>query len=300
MLPAALRPPVLPAPVAPPLLNCRGRLLDLSAPVVMGIVNLTPDSFSDGGLVASPEAAVARVSALLAEGATIVDVGAVSSRPGAPDVSIKEELRRLEAPVRAICEAYPEALLSIDTCRTAVAERMLALGVHIINDIAAGADAGMLELAAAARAPIVLMHRQGTPATMQLSPSYAHVVAEVRAFLLRRLEAARAAGVADALLDPGFGFGKTLAHNYQLVSGLSQLATLGAPLLVGLSRKSMLTRALGAAAHEVGAAAAALHWQALHAGARVLRVHDVAPAVQLTRLWAVAQHPDHQPDPTTD
>lgn len=266
----------------------------------MGIVNLTPDSFSDGGAVHGAAAAVARAGALLAAGAAIIDIGAVSSRPGAAEVSVADELHRLEAPVRAIRAEYPQALLSIDTCRTAVAEQMLAAGAHLINDISAGADAGMLELVAAARAPIVLMHMQGSPATMQQAPTYTHVVAEVRAFLQRRLDAAYAAGVADALVDPGFGFGKTVAHNYQLLHGLHQLATLGAPLLVGLSRKSMLTRPLGLMHTQVGPASAALHWQALHSGARILRVHDVAEAVQLLRLFDVANAPEHRSTPFTD
>lgn len=270
---------------APLLLNCRGRLLDLGQPQVMGILNLTPDSFSDGGLVHSPSVAVERVGQLLAEGAGLIDIGAVSSRPGAPEVSVEEELLRLSTSFHAIRAAFPQAYLSVDTSRAEVAQQMIEWGADIINDITAGADSAMYAVVAAARVPIVLMHMQGEPATMQLAPSYNDVAHEVRQFLIQRINAARAAGVADLIVDPGFGFGKTLAHNLALIEALPQFATLGVPLLVGFSRKSLITRGLGIAQAEAGPATAALHDQALRAGARVLRVHEVAEAMSVVRLF---------------
>ncbi len=299
-LPPLISPAPLCPPEAPALLRCGGRLLDLRQPVVMGIVNLTPDSFSDGGRLSTVDDAVAHAGALLAAGATILDLGAVSSRPGAPEVSIDDEWARLGEPLRLIRAAFPQAYLSIDTERAAIAARALEAGADLINDISAGADPAMLPLVARAAVPIVLMHRQGTPATMQLSPEYADVVREVRQFLLARIRAARAAGVADVIVDPGFGFGKTVAHNYQLFNALEQFATLEAPLLVGLSRKSMLTRPLGIGHAEAGPAAAALHFAALRAGARILRVHDVAEAAQLVCLHAVLTQPEHQPANAAD
>lgn len=269
---------------APLLLNCRGRLLDLTEPQVMGIVNLTPDSFSDGGMVSSPSVAVERVGQLLAEGAGLIDIGAVSSRPGAPEVTAEEELRRLTESFRAIREAFPKAFLSVDTSRAEVARQMIEWGADMINDITAGADPEMFAVVAQARVPIVLMHMQGAPATMQQAPSYQNVAQEVRQFLIGRINAARAAGVADVLVDPGFGFGKTLTHNLALIEALPQFATLGLPLLVGFSRKSLITRGLGITQSEAGPATAALHDQALRAGARVLRVHEVAEAVSVVRL----------------
>lgn len=281
--------------VAPAVLRCGARPLDLRQPVVMGIVNLTPDSFSDGGRLHTVDDAVAHAGGLLAAGATILDLGAVSSRPGAPEVSVEDEWARLAEPLRQIRAAFPQAYLSIDTERAEIAARALAAGADLINDISAGADHAMLPLVARAAVPIVLMHRQGTPATMQLNPTYENVVAEVRRFLLERMRAARTAGVVDVIVDPGFGFGKTVAHNYQLFHALGQFATLGAPLLVGLSRKSMLTRPLGIGHAEAGPAAAVLHFTALRTGARILRVHDVAEAAQLVRLHAVLSQPEHQP-----
>lgn len=281
--------------VAPAVLRCGARLLDLRQPVVMGIVNLTPDSFSDGGRLPTVDDAVAYAGGLLEAGATILDLGAVSSRPGAPEVSVEDEWARLAEPLRQIRAAFPQAYISIDTERAENAARALAAGADLINDISAGADPAMLPLVARAAVPIVLMHRQGTPATMQLNPTYGNVVREVRLFLLERIRLARAAGVVDVIVDPGFGFGKTVAHNYQLFHAIEQFATLGAPLLVGLSRKSMLTRPLGIGHAEAGPAAAALHFTALRTGARILRVHDVAEAAQLVRLQTVLSQPEHQP-----
>lgn len=275
----------------PPLLNCRGRLLDLSRPQVMGILNLTPDSFSDGGQYATTARALERVGEMLAEGATIIDIGGASSRPGAAVVSPEEEWARIAEVVAAIPQSYPQALVSIDTFHASVAERALAAGAHIINDISAGqADPRILAVTAAAHAPYVLMHMQGSPATMQVQPTYTDVVGEVYAHLVARIRAARAAGIVDIVVDPGFGFGKTLAHNYELFRNLDKFSVLGLPLLVGISRKSMVYKLFSTQPEDVLEITTALHLKALESGAKILRVHDVRPACRAVQLHQYLTH----------
>ncbi|MBX3101221.1 MAG: dihydropteroate synthase [Bacteroidetes bacterium] len=271
-------------------LNCRGRLLSLARPVVMGILNLTPDSFSDGGRYMARDAALKRTEEMLAQGAHIIDVGGYSSRPGAQEISPQEELDRVGETLAALLAAFPGALFSLDTFRASVAAPLLQDGVHILNDITAGADPDLLALAARYQAPVVLMHMQGTPQTMQQHPEYTDVVAEVYGSLSWALQRARAAGVGDVLLDPGFGFGKTAAHNYALMDALAQFNGLGCPLLIGISRKSMLTKGLGLSQAQALAAASALHYRALCAGVRILRVHDVAEAAAVCQLFAHTSH----------
>lgn len=266
-------------------LNCRGTLLDLSRPVVMGILNVTPDSFSDGGMYNSPEAALHHAGQMLEEGAAILDIGAYSSRPGATDISPAEELERLNSVVPQIREAFPDAILSIDTFRAEVAKAMLEAGAHIINDISGGqADAKMYETVAEFDAPYILMHMQGTPQTMQKNPEYEDVVNDVMEYFNRGIRAARAAGITDIVLDPGFGFGKTLEHNYDLFRNLEQFSLFGLPLLVGISRKSMIYRLFDTVPTDVLELSTALHFRALDAGAKILRVHDVRPAVRAIKL----------------
>jgi dihydropteroate synthase len=250
----------------------------------MGILNVTPDSFSDGGKHNTVAGALAHAEALLAQGASILDIGGYSSRPGAVDISPEEEMGRVLPVIQAIRREFPDALMSIDTFRTKVASAALDEGVHILNDITAGGDVGMFALAARHRAPMILMHMQGTPQTMQVSPNYGEVVAEVSAILQQRVADARQQGVTDLLLDPGFGFGKTLAHNYDLFRALPHFASLQLPLVVGISRKSMIWKLVGATPHEVGDLTTALHLKALEAGASVLRVHDVASAARAIQL----------------
>jgi dihydropteroate synthase len=281
---------MVPALPVPQTLNCRGRLLSLEAPLVMGILNLTPDSFSDGGKYMHLGAALAHTDAMVKAGATIIDIGAYSSRPGAAEVSEQDELQRL-AIVPQLVARFPQAIFSVDTFRATVAEAMLAAGVHIINDISAGlADPDMLRVAAAHCAPMILMHMRGTPQTMQQNPTYTDVVAEVIAFLRQAVARAQAAGVHDVVLDPGFGFGKTLAHNYALVAAMPQLQLLGCPLLMGISRKRMLTQGLDLPQPLALHAASALHYQALCQGVRILRVHDVPEAMAICRLFAQTTH----------
>jgi dihydropteroate synthase len=281
---------MVPALPVPQTLNCRGRLLSLEEPLVMGILNLTPDSFSDGGRYQQQDAAIAHTEAMLAAGATIIDIGAYSSRPGAPKVSEAAELERL-AIVPQLVARFPEAIFSVDTFRANVAVAMLAAGVHILNDITAGlAEPAILRVAAENSAPMILMHMQGTPQTMQQNPTYTYVVAEVMAFLQQAVARAHAAGVHDVVLDPGFGFGKSLAHNYALVAAMPQLQLLGRPLLMGISRKRMLTQGLDLPQPLALHAAGALHYQALCQGVRILRVHDVPEAVAICRLFAQTTH----------
>lgn len=272
-------------------LNCRGRLLSLAEPVVMGILNVTPDSFSDGGQFNSVELALPQVARMLAEGAAIIDVGGYSSRPGAQDIGVQEELDRVAPVLEAVLRDFPEAILSIDTFRSSVAGPLLDMGVHMVNDISAGLlDEEMLALVGKYRAPYVLMHMQGHPQTMQHAPAYTDVVSEVADYFVERIRAAQAAGVVDILLDPGFGFGKTLAHNWELFRNLAQFKVFGRPLLVGISRKSMIYRAFDTTPSDVLELSTALHLKAVEAGARVLRVHDVQPAVRAIQLHKLLTH----------
>jgi dihydropteroate synthase len=252
----------------------------------MGILNLTPDSFSDGGLFLTPDKALSQTEKMLKEGAVIIDIGGYSSRPGATHISEEEELKRVIPTSEKIRLRFPEAILSVDTFRFKVAKEMLALGAHIINDIYAGRyEPGLFELAAAANAPYVLMHMLGTPQTMQQTPQYTSLVEEISSFLIERTKAARKVGIIDTIIDPGFGFGKTIDHNFALFKKLSIFSSLGSPLLVGLSRKSMLWKTLNVKPIETQPALSALHLQALLAGAKILRVHEVKEAVQVITLY---------------
>lgn len=258
-------------------LQCGSRRLDLGRPVVMGILNVTPDSFSDGGRFLGPDAALAHARSLWAEGARIIDVGAESTRPGAAPVSVQEELDRMLPVVERIA-AELDVVISIDTSTPEVMAGAAALGAGLINDVRALRRPGALAAAAATGLPVCLMHMQGEPDTMQEHPRYADIGAEVEAFLLARVAACEMAGLPAEriVLDPGFGFGKTLAHNLDLMASLPRLAQLGFPLLVGVSRKSMLGAILGGAPVDqrlhAGVAAAAI--AALH-GAKIIRAHDV-------------------------
>ncbi|MEM0998758.1 MAG: dihydropteroate synthase [Bacteroidota bacterium] len=275
----------------PTTLNCRGRIIRLDRPLVMGILNLTPDSFSDGGQFNRPDAAYRQAEKMLAEGADIIDIGGYSSRPGADDIAPEEELARIQAITAGIIARFPEAIISIDTFRSTVARAMLETGAHLINDISAGTlDSAMLATVADFAAPYLLMHMQGNPQTMQKNPRYTDVVDEVYQFLVARVKAARKAGIHDLVVDPGFGFGKRLEHNYELFRNLNKFKALGLPMLVGLSRKSMIYRLFSTTPEDVLELASALHLQALAAGANILRVHDVRPAARIARLHSYLKH----------
>jgi dihydropteroate synthase len=266
--------------------RCRDRVFDLTGrTLVMGVVNVTPDSFSDGGRFFAPGAAAAHGRRLLAEGADLIDLGAESTRPGAVAVTAAEQIRRLAPVLEALADA-PGVCLAVDTANPAVAERALELGASVVNDVTALGDPGMAAVVAAAGAGLVLMHMAGTPATMQQDPRYEDVTREVRDHLAARLLAAEQAGIPAerVALDPGIGFGKTVRHNFELLARLGELEPLGRPLLVGVSRKSFLGKTLDLPVDqrlEAGLAAAAV---AAFLGARVVRTHDVAATVRAVRI----------------
>jgi dihydropteroate synthase len=258
----------------------------------MGILNITPDSFSDGGVFLSPDKAIVQALRMTEEGADIIDIGGESTRPGARPVSAQEEIDRVLTVVEALHAQIPLPV-SIDTSKSEVMRAAVKAGAGMINDVRALREPGALETAAQLGVPVCLMHMQGEPRTMQDHPHYADVVGEVRDFLRQRLDACRNAGILAQRLvvDPGFGFGKTLEHNIELLRGLKQLQTLSAPVLVGLSRKSMIGKALGLPVEQRLHASVALAVMAVQQGARIVRVHDVGPTVEALRMWA-AVYPD--------
>ena len=268
-------------------LDCGGRWLDLNEPRVMGILNVTPDSFSDGGRFFTPDAALRHAEAMVAAGAALIDVGGESTRPGATPVAAAEEIRRT-APIIARLAARLPVPIAIDTSKPEVMRAAVAAGAGLINDVRALRQPGALAAAAELGVPVCLMHMQGEPRDMQTAPTYTDVVLEVRAFLRERIAVCAAAGlpVTRLLIDPGFGFGKTLAHNLALLARLSAFADLGPPLLVGLSRKSMLGQIADCPLEQRLAPSLAAAVLAVVRGARIVRAHDVAETVQALRVVA--------------
>lgn len=267
-------------------INAGGRLLDLQTPVVMGILNATPDSFYAGSRTQTEAEIAARVHQIVDEGAGIIDVGAYSSRSGADDVPAEEEARRLRHALGIVRREAPDAIISVDTFRADVAKMCVEEGgAHIINDISGGTlDKNMFRTVARLRVPYILMHIQGEPRTMQQAPHYDNLEQEVFLFLSQRVDQLRQLGVADIILDPGFGFGKTLAHNYELMNRLEDFREFDLPLLVGISRKSMIYKLLGTTPAEALGGTIALNTIALMKGAHILRVHDVRAAVETVRI----------------
>lgn len=266
--------------------------LALDAPLVMGVLNVTPDSFSDGGRFVDPDLALRHALAMVAAGASFIDIGGESTRPGAAIVSVDEELARVIPLVERLhAELGGSIVISVDTSTPAVMREAAAAGAGLINDIRALTRDGALEAAAATGLPVCLMHMQGTPATMQQQPSYANVVTEVKDWLLQRVAACAAAGIASdrLLLDPGIGFGKTDAHNLALLRHLPTLAEVGMPLLLGVSRKSMIGRLLGREVDERLAGSLALALLAAQKGAAILRVHDVRETVDVLRMASLLE-----------
>lgn len=275
-------------------LMCAGRVLDLSRPVVMGVLNVTPDSFSDGGQFLDPDAAFTQAERMAADGAAIIDIGGESTRPGAAAVSSEEEQRRVLPQVERIA-ARLKVLISVDTSNPELMRRAAAAGAHLINDVRALQRPGALEAAASSACGVCLMHMLGEPQTMQLDPRYQDVVHEVRDFLQDRARACTEAGIARERLcvDPGFGFGKRVEHNLQLMRHLSQLESLGLPVMVGLSRKSMLTSLLSrksAGAADRLAGSLALAAAAVLQGASIVRAHDVAETVDAVRVASAIKY----------
>lgn len=263
-------------------LNCRGRLVVIERPLIMGILNLTPDSFFDGGKYNEIDAAVKRAEQMLEDGADILDLGAYSSRPGAEDISEVEEIQRMIPSLEEIVKRFPDALISIDTFRSGVAEKALEAGAHIINDISGGNLDEQLPLVAAKyNAPYICMHMKGTPQTMQQNLQQEPIMPEVLSFFAQRVPKLVEQGVNDVIVDPGFGFGKTLEQNYEMVEHLSDFGILGKPILVGVSRKSMIKKKYGESPEQSLKGTIEVNRQLLQNGADILRVHDVKEAVEL-------------------
>lgn len=269
-------------------------LISVDSPLVMGILNLTMDSFYDGGKYMFYEDALAKAEEMIEAGVDILDLGAASSRPGSVSLSVHEEILRLVPLIKAI-KARHSTIISVDTYQTAVAEATFNAGADILNDISAWSmDPGMFDWITTNKVPYILMHMQGNPTTMQLKPSYQHVVTEVLAFLTDKLHLLHSAGVYEIIIDPGLGFGKTVDHNFQLLAHLRTFTILDHPVLVGLSRKSFIYKPLESTPEAVLPETSALHLHALNAGASILRVHDVVEAKKIVKLYKLLQQAGDQ------
>jgi dihydropteroate synthase len=267
------------------MLNVRGSLLDLSKPKIMAVLNLTPDSFYDGGRNNSLKNALKKSEELLAEGADILDLGAYSSRPGAEHVAEETEYERLIHIITAISKEFPQALLSVDTFRSNIAKAAIGAGAHIINDISAGEmDENMFQTIAELKVPYILMHMRGTPKTMTQLTDYHDLLAEISQYFSQKIKQLNELGVQDLIIDPGFGFAKTIDQNYELLANLDHLKTLGHPILVALSRKSMIYKVLETDAESALNGTTAANTIALMSGANILRVHDVTEAKEATKI----------------
>jgi dihydropteroate synthase len=267
-------------------INCKGKLLSLDKPVVMGIINATPDSFYEGHLKLNIDEITALAGKMIQDGAAILDIGGLSTRPGSNAVSVQEETDRVLPVIEAIHNAYPEIILSIDTYNSQVAKMAVNAGASIINDISGGnLDKDMLGTVAGLQVPYICMHMLGTPATMQQAPVYGHVVKEVLDFFIKKIEACNHTGIKDVIIDPGFGFGKTIEHNFQLLKELAVLSIINKPVLAGLSRKSTIYKTLGINAADALNGTTVLNTMALLNGASILRVHDVKEANEAVQLF---------------
>ncbi|WP_116770649.1 dihydropteroate synthase [Maribacter litoralis] len=267
-------------------INCSGKLISLEQPKIMGILNVTPDSFFDGGKYKDESSILQQVEKMLNEGATFIDVGAYSSRPGALKVDETTELKRIEPIVSLILKKFPETILSIDTFRSNVAKACIENGAAIINDITAGLqDDKMLSTVAQLNVPYIMMHMRGTPQNMQQQTSYDDILKEVLFYFSERLSAAKALGIKDIIIDPGFGFAKNLEQNYELLNKMELMGFTDQPLLAGISRKSMIYKTLGTSAEQALNGTTALHMVCLQKGAKFLRVHDVKEAFECVKLY---------------
>lgn len=266
-------------------LNCKGTLIDLSIPKVMGIINTTPDSFYDGGNTVHLKDILKQAERMLKDGATFLDIGGYSSRPGASDVTETEELRRILPAIQAVIKEFPESNISIDTFRSEVAKAAIEAGAALVNDISGGTrDVNMLSVVATLQVPFIAMHMRGTSKTMTKLTDYKNVTQAVLKYFSERLAAARAAGINDIVVDPGFGFAKTRAQSFELLENLELFSHLEVPYLIGVSRKSMIYKTLETTAQNALNGTTALHAIALFKGASILRVHDVKEALECVRL----------------
>lgn len=267
-------------------INCKGKLIDLSTPKVMGILNVTPDSFYDGGRYKDGNSILIQVETMLNQGATFIDIGAYSSRPNADFVTENEELQRIVPIVELLVKHFPEIIISVDTFRSEVAKQTIKAGASLINDISAGfLDENMLETVANHSVPYIMMHMRGTPQTMQTLTDYDNLTKDVNFYFSERISKARALGIIDLILDPGFGFAKTTQQNFELLNQLELLNIADLPLLVGVSRKSMIYKTLDTTAQNALNGTTALHMIALQKGAKILRVHDVKEAKECITLY---------------
>jgi len=266
-------------------INCKGKLIDLNRPKIMGILNVTPDSFYDGGQYTSEKDILLKVEKMLKDGATFIDVGAYSSRPNAKDVSTEQELYRSLKAINLIIKKFPEALISVDTFRSKVAQEAIDAGACMINDISGGSlDDNMFQTVAKLQVPYILMHMQGTPQDMQSNPHYDDIIFEIRAYFSEKINQLQKLGVNDIILDVGFGFGKTIEHNYELLKNLDLFKIFDLPLLAGLSRKSMLYKVLDTDAKKALNATSVANTIALQNGASIIRVHDVKEAFEAIQI----------------
>lgn len=267
-------------------LNCKGRLLAVDKPLVMGIINITPDSFYAGSRQQATDEILRKAEQMLKDGASILDIGGQSTRPGSERISAEEELKRIAGPLEALQNKFPEAYISIDTYYAGVAKEAVAAGACIVNDISAGSmDENMMNTVALLQVPYILMHIKGNPATMQQAPQYENVTREVLDFFIQKSAGLRQAGIRDIIIDPGFGFGKTIQHNFELLRHLSVFKMLGLPVLLGISRKSTIYKTLNISADEALNGTTVLHTLGLNNGASILRVHDVKEAIEAIKLF---------------
>ncbi len=272
-------------------LNCKGRLLVIDKPVVMGIINATPDSFYSDSRQQNTNAILKKAEQMLKEGATILDIGGQSTRPGSEKPTAEEEMKRVIAPIEAIQANFPEAFISIDTYYSLVAKEAVAAGALIVNDISAGSmDAEMISTVASLNVPYVLMHMEGTPQTMQQEPVYENVTREILDFFIQKTVEFKKSGIKDIIIDPGFGFGKTIQHNFELLRNLFVFKMLNSPILLGISRKSFIYKTLNVSVEDSLNGTTALHSAGLLNGATILRVHDVKEAVETIQLITAYQH----------
>ncbi|CAL65413.1 dihydropteroate synthase [Christiangramia forsetii] len=266
-------------------INCKGKLLDLSEPKVMGIMNITPDSFYSGSRTNTEKEILLNAEKMLTDGATFLDLGAYSSRPGAKDISVEEELNRMIPAIELILKDFPEAVLSIDTFRAEVADKCIDAGAALINDISAGKlDDNMLATIAKYQVPYIMMHMKGTPQTMKDLNQYEDLTTDVLFYFSERIKAARELGIHDIIIDPGFGFAKNIDQNFELLSKLELLKNMELPLLMGVSRKSMIWKKLDISVNDALNGTSVLNTAALLKGANILRVHDVKEAVECIKL----------------
>ena len=267
-------------------LNCKGRILVTDKPLVMGIINVTPDSFYEGSRMQTGESVLAQATKMVNEGADIIDIGGQRTRPGSERISADDELKRVLPAVEIILKNFPRAIISVDTYHSKVAEACVNAGASIINDISAGSlDDDMIPAVAKLGVPYICMHMKGTPENMQAEPVYENITKEVLDFFIQKIDVCKQAGIHDIIIDPGFGFGKTISHNFRLLKEMSVFSILERPMLIGISRKSTIYKALGVTAAEALNGTTALHTIALQNGATILRVHDVKEAKEAITLY---------------